>query len=353
MSTSSPDVLSEQRGHLGLITLNRPKAMNALTTGMVAAMLDQFQLWEHDESVSTVAVRGAGDRGLCAGGDIVAIYHDILAGGTDTARFWRVEYELNALIARYPKPYVALMDGLVLGGGIGISAHGSFRVVTERTRAGMPETTIGFVPDVGGTYLLSRSPGETGTYAALTAAHLNAADAIFLGLADTMVESSQLDALVAALAEGDAADVVGQFAVQVPDSGLAPRQQWIDTCFASDDVGEIIHQLQNQGPDAAEMAADLLAKSPTAVSVTLAALRRAADLSLEETLQQDYRVGLRFLGGPDFREGIRAQVIDKDRTPQWRPATVGEIRQDAVDRYFEPLGADELLLNAHQHRGAN
>ena len=160
------------------MTLNRPKAVNALTAGMARAMLEQLTLWAEDDAVAAVLVRGAGDRGLCAGGDIVAIYRDMLDGGDATADFWAVEYRLNLLISEYPKPYVAFMDGLVLGGGVGISAHGSVRIVTERTRTGMPETTIGFAPDVGGTLLLSRSPGETGTHAALTGAHLRGGRAV-------------------------------------------------------------------------------------------------------------------------------------------------------------------------------
>ncbi|MFB9716615.1 3-hydroxyisobutyryl-CoA hydrolase, partial [Arthrobacter methylotrophus] len=193
------EVLFEKRGHLGVVTLNRPQAVNALTSGMVHAMLEQLTAWADDDAVKTVLVRGAGDRGLCAGGDIVAIYDDMLRHGDQTADFWAAEYRLNSLISRYPKPYVAFMDGLVLGGGVGISAHGSVRVVTERTRTGMPETTIGFVPDVGGTLLLSRSPGESGTHAALTGAHLSGADALFLGLADHFVPSESLPALAEAL----------------------------------------------------------------------------------------------------------------------------------------------------------
>lgn len=212
------DVLFERRGHLGIVTLNRPKAANALNDGMVKAMLRQLTAWADDDAVATVLVRGAGDRGLCAGGDIVAIYKDMLHGGTATADFWADEYRLNALISHYPKPYVAFMDGLVLGGGVGVSAHGSVRVVTERTRTGMPETTIGFVPDVGGTLLLSRSPGEAGTHAALTGAHLSGADALFLGLADHFVPSGNLPALAEALESSTAEAAVERFAQAAPDS---------------------------------------------------------------------------------------------------------------------------------------
>ena len=339
------EVLAEQRGHLGIITLNRPKAVNALTAGMVHAMLSQLADWAEDDAVSTVLVQGAGTRGLCAGGDIVAIYRDMLRGGSGTADFWEAEYRLNAMIARYPKPYVAFMDGLVLGGGVGISAHGSVRVVTERTRTGMPETTIGFVPDVGGTLLLSRSPGETGTHAALTGAHLDGADALFLGLADHFVPSENLPALAAALESETAEDAVGRFAESAPDSVLADQRAWIDECYTGNDVEEILRRLRAFGADAARAAETIESKSPTAVKVALASLRRARGMALEQALTQEFTVGLHCLAGPDFREGIRAQVVDKDRNPHWLPATLAEVLDDDVARYFQPHGDRELNLS--------
>jgi enoyl-CoA hydratase len=237
------------------------------------------------------------------------------------------------------------MDGLVLGGGVGISAHGSARIVTERTRMGMPETTIGFVPDVGGTLLLSRSPGETGTHAALTGAHLSGADALFLGLADTFVPSVELADLAAALETEPVDAAVARFAEPAPPSVLAAQQEWIDACYASDDAEEILDRLRTVGGEAIDAADTIAAKSPTAVKVALASLRRAHGLSLAEALEQEYRVGLRFLAGPDFREGIRAQVVDKDRTPHWQPASLAEVSRDDVEAYFAPLGARELKLS--------
>lgn len=343
------EVLFERRGHLGIVTLNRPRAVNALSAGMVKAMLQQLAAWADDDAVATVLVRGAGDRGLCAGGDIVAIYKDVLHGGTETAEFWADEYRLNSLIARYPKPYVAFMDGLVLGGGVGVSAHGSVRIVTERTRTGMPETTIGFVPDVGGTFLLSRSPGETGTHAALTGAHLSGADALFLGLADHFVPSENLAALAEALESSTAEAAVGRFAQAAPDSAIAGQREWIDAAYAYDDAEEIVRSLRSLGessPEAASAADTIETKSPTSVKVTLASLRRVPGMSLEEALDQEYRVGLRCLAGPDFREGIRAQVVDKDRNPQWKPPTLAEVRESDVEGYFAPLGDRELGLAA-------
>jgi enoyl-CoA hydratase len=346
------EVLFERRGRLGVITLNRPQAVNALTAGMVGALLEQLTAWAYDDGVATVLVRGAGERGLCAGGDIVAIYEDIFAGGGQTADFWQTEYRVNSLIARYPKPYVALMDGLVLGGGVGISAHGSVRVVTERTRMGMPETTIGFAPDVGGTLLLSRAPGEAGTHAALTGAHLSAADALHVGLADQYVPSDSLEELMVALEAETAEAAVGRYRVDAPGSALAGQRDWIDSCYSSDNAEEIVRRLRSYrgadgGGDATEAAraADIIeAKSPTSVKVTLASLRRVKNFTLDEALAQEYRVGLRFLEAPDFREGIRAQVVDKDRIPRWNPPTLAEVLPEQVERFFEPLGNNELDL---------
>lgn len=297
-----------------------------------------------DASISQVLVCGSGERGLCAGGDIVAIYRDATGGGDATADFWRTEYQLNSLISRYPKPYIALMDGLVLGGGVGISAHGSVRIVTERTRCGMPETTIGFVPDVGGTYLLSRAPGEAGTHAALTGAHLSAGDVLYLGMADYFVPSEQLPALKLALETETAPDAVVRFACPAPESALAAERELIDSAYAAESVEEILQNLRAQGSEHAETIA---AKSPTAVKVALASLRRSRELgSLEEVLDQEYRVGLRFLAGHDLAEGIRAQVIDKDRNPQWSPASLAAVSQADVESYFAPLGERELGLAA-------
>lgn len=339
------EVLFERRGSLGVVTLNRPTAVNALTAGMAAAMLEQLTLWANDDAVATVLVHGAGDRGLCAGGDIVAIYRDMLDGGDATADFWADEYRLNLIISEYPKPYVAFMDGLVLGGGVGISAHGSVRIVTERTRTGMPETTIGFVPDVGGTLLLSGSPGETGTHAALTGAHLSGADALFLGLADHFVPAASLAELAAALETEAAEAAVARFVEPAPQSVLAAQQEWIDACYSSDDAEEILRRLRTVGGEAADAADTIEAKSPTAVKVALESLRRVRGLSLEQALEQEYRVGLRFLAGPDFREGIRAQVVDKDRNPRWKPATLAEVTPEEVAAYFAPLGGRELKLS--------
>lgn len=334
--TDEPSVLAERRGRIGLLTLNRPRAINALTHEMVGLMTSRLEAWVHDDAVEVVVLTGAGERGLCAGGDIVSFHRDAVGGGTGTEDFWRDEYALDAFVDRYPKPYVALMDGIVLGGGVGVSAHGAHRVVTDRTRIGMPETGIGFLPDVGGTWLLSHAPGELGTFAALTGRHFDAADAIELGLADDYVPSGQLDRLLGLLETQSVDDAITAVAQTPPASWLAAQRSWIDEAFAHDDPQAILAALQSRPePEAREAAATMTAKSPTAVAVTLRALRDArAMASLEEALEQEYRIAVRLLRGcADFREGIRAQVIDKDRNPQWQPATLADVTAETVDAY--------------------
>ncbi len=333
------EVLVRREGSLGHLVLNRPRAINALTQSMVDTLGRVLAAWAIDDTVSTVLLSGAGDRGLCAGGDIVAIYTAVRDGRDDARRFWSDEYALDAAISRYPKPYVSLMDGLVLGGGVGLSAHGSVRVVTERTRIGMPEVSIGFFPDVGGTYLLARAPGELGTHLALTGGTADGADAIALGFADHFVPSARLPELVAALATTPVDEALAGVAVEVPASELAAQRGWIDAAYAGHDAVQILQRLTDSSePLARAAAAEIRTKSPTSVAVTLAALRRAAALpSLEAALDQDFRVALRFTEGNEVVEGIRAQVIDKDRAPRWSPATLDEVTPEAVARYFAPL----------------
>jgi enoyl-CoA hydratase len=344
--TLDAEVRVERAGALGRLTLNRPRAINALNHSMVRTLAGALDEWRDDESVRTVLLTGAGDRGLCAGGDIVAIYHAVLGGRDEAVRFWADEYALDAAIARYPTPYVALMDGLVLGGGIGLSAHGGIRVVTERTRIGMPEVSIGFFPDVGGTYLLARAPGELGTHLGLTGVTASAADAIAIGFADHFVPSDRLAELAAALETRETDEVLAEFSVAPPASGLLEQRSWIDELYAGDDAETIVERLATSTePAAQEAAATIRSKSPTSVALTLAALRRAAALpSLGAALDQDFRVATRISRGSEVIEGIRAQVIDKDRTPHWSPATLAEVTAEAVERYFAPLGEQELGL---------
>ncbi|NUK06881.1 enoyl-CoA hydratase/isomerase family protein [Streptomyces lunaelactis] len=339
-------VLLRTEGRAGYITLNRPRALNALTHAMVRRIDTALAAWERDDAVSVVVVSGAGERGLCAGGDIRAIHADARAGGRESAAFWWDEYRLNARIARYSKPYVALMDGIVMGGGVGVSAHGDVRIVTERSNLAMPETGIGFVPDVGGTHLLARAPGELGTHLALTGAAVGAGDALLCGLADHFIPSRRLTELAASLAELDVAKAVRRCAQPAPEGDLAGQRTWIDDSYAADSVEEIVGRLLDCGePAAKEAAGTILTRSPTSLKVTLAALRRARELgALEQVLDQEYRVSCAALSSPDLVEGIRAQVIDKDRRPRWSPAELSEVTDADVARFFAPLGDDELGL---------
>ena len=348
MEQSDNEVLVERRGALGHLILNRPRAINALTHGMVVTMARALDEWEQDDAVKTVLLSGAGERGLCAGGDIVSMYHDALAGGEATRQFWWDEYHLNARIARYSKPFVTFMDGVVLGGGIGVSAHASIRVVTERTRFGLPEVGIGFAPDVGGTWLLSRIPGELGTHLGLTGGMGSGADAIALGFADHYVHADWLPALMTALEATPAAQAISAVATTAPPPSLSSQKRWIDECYAGDDASAIVDRLLRSSiPEARAVASVIISKSPTGVSVTLEALRRARALgSLEEVLNQDYRVSTTFLAGTELIEGIRAQVIDKDRKPRWSPSSLAEVQRSDIDTYFAHRGAGELGLSA-------
>ncbi|MGW0845458.1 enoyl-CoA hydratase/isomerase family protein [Streptomyces sp. NPDC002787] len=347
MTGGEEPVLLHTVGRAAHITLNRPKSLNALNHTMVRRIDEALTAWEDDPAVETVVLTGAGERGLCAGGDIRVVHDDARDGdGTVAGAFWRDEYHLNARIARYPKPYVAVMDGIVMGGGVGVSAHGSVRVVTERSMIAMPETGIGFVPDVGGTHLLAHAPGELGTLLALTGARIGAGDALLCGLADHYVPSTSLTRLLDDLADLPVREALDRHVRPAPEGELAGRRDWIDSCFTADTAEEIVRRLLAHGdPAAKETAETLLAKSPTAVKVTLTAVRRARRLgSLERALEQEYRVSCAALTTPDLVEGIRAQVIDKDRAPRWSPPTLADVTDTDVERHFAPLGDRELRL---------
>ncbi|UNZ16336.1 enoyl-CoA hydratase/isomerase family protein [Streptomyces sp. 891-h] len=347
MSRTEPPVLVSTDGRVGRLVLNRPQALNALNREMVDRLSEALDAWERDAGIAAVVLSGAGERGLCAGGDIRGIHEDVRrGGGAESARFWAAEYRLNARIARYPKPYVALMDGVVMGGGVGVSAHGGVRVVTERAKVAMPETGIGFVPDVGGTWLLSRAPGELGTHLALTAGAVGAADAVLCGLADHFVPADRLADFAAALADAPPAAALARYAAPPPAGELAGHRAWIDDCYSAETVTEILRRLRDHGGTAAkEAAAAIETKSPTSLKVTLAALRRARGLSsLEEALNQEYRTSVATLSSPDFAEGVRAQLIDKDRRPHWSPATLDAVSEAEVARHFAAPESGDLGL---------
>lgn len=346
MTAGSDDVLIRVDDGVGFATLNRPKAINSLNQSMVNTLTSVLTGWEHDDTVRAVVLSGAGERGLCAGGDVVAVYHSARKDGAEARHFWRTEYLLNRRIARFAKPYVAIMDGIVMGGGVGVSAHANTRVVTDTSKVAMPEVGIGFIPDVGGVYLLSRAPGALGLHAALTGAPFSGADAIALGFADHFVPQTELGAFTAAIVSDGVTAALASHAIEPPPSTLAAQRGWIDECYAGDSVTEILAALDEYGARAdatlAQDAARMIGgRSPIALSVTLAAVRRAAKLeTLEHVLTQDYRVSSASLRSHDLVEGIRAQLVDKDRNPKWSPATLAEVTATDIEAYFAPVDDD-------------
>ncbi|OFB40351.1 3-hydroxyisobutyryl-CoA hydrolase [Mycolicibacterium sp. (ex Dasyatis americana)] len=339
--TENEDVLVSVRNGVGILTLNRPKAINSLNDAMVAGISEALHAWEHDASVHTVLLTGSGERGLCAGGDVVALYHSAREGGDAARKFWYDEYLLNAYIGSYPKPYVALMDGIVMGGGVGVASHGSVRIATDTTKMAMPEVGIGFIPDVGGTYLLSRAPGRLGLHAALTGAPFSGADAIAMGFADHFVPHDKLAELIESVVTDGVEKALATYAIDPPASPLLEQRDWIDGCYAGDTVADILAALKAHGTEADDAAELIGTRSPVALSVTLEAVRRAATLeTLEDVLRQEYRTSCASVKSHDFVEGIRAQLVDKDRNPQWSPASIAAVTPTDVEAYFVPADPD-------------
>ncbi|KQY16388.1 3-hydroxyisobutyryl-CoA hydrolase [Rhizobium sp. Root73] len=349
------ETLVERHGALGRIRLNRPKALNSLTLQMVRDMEVALDGFERDLGVAAVLVTGEGERGLCAGGDIRAIYDGGKAGSDAPTTFWREEYKLNARIGHYPKPYIVVMDGIVMGGGVGISVYGSHRIVTERTRFAMPETGIGFFPDVGGSWFLTRQAGELGTYVGLTGEPLGAADAILAGLADIFIRSERLPELIEALASLPAdspheavSATTASFSEAPPVGVLEAQQRVIDRLFAFDTIEGILEALcRDNSPFAEKILSVLSTKSPLSLNVTLRLLRLGKHAErLEDCLEREFAATAAVLTSHDFYEGVRAAVIDKDRNPQWRPARLADVTAADVDAYFQPsaqpLFADKI-----------
>jgi enoyl-CoA hydratase len=333
------DILFERRGRLGLVTLNRPQALNAFTLGMYRAFDPKLREWADDPAVRAVVVRGAGERAFCAGGDVRAVYEagqGIAGDRSLTSVFFREEYELIRRIHRYPKPYVALIDGITMGGGAGVSVNGRYRVATERTMLAMPETGIGLFPDVGATRFLTRAPGHVGRYLGLTGTRLGAADALYCGFATHFVPRDRLPALVDRLGAGDVEATLAEFAADPGPPPLAAKQAEIDRAFAGDTVEDILAAVDD------ETRAGLLGKSPTSLKITLRQLTLGRGMDLDAALTLEYRLTQHVMAGHDFYEGIRAALIDRDGRPHWRPATLAEIGDAAVDAYFAPLGDGEL-----------
>jgi enoyl-CoA hydratase len=326
------ELMVRSEGALGVIRLNRPRTINAFTHDMLRGINTALDVFETDSSIGMILIEGAGERGFCAGGDIRGLYDSIREGGDLGKAFWRDEYIMNSRIASYPKPYIAYMDGMVMGGGVGLGAHGRHRILTERTQLAMPEVGIGFFPDVGGTWLLANAPGELGTYFGLTGQSMNAADALRCRLGDIYITTARwaearaaLTRLGADVNNGMVRGVLAHYASPKQQGVVEPHKELIDRVFAFDTVEEILAAL-----------------------LLLRAAR--ASKSLDECLIREYGAALEVFVSRDFPEGIRAAVIDKDRQPKWSPAQVAEVTPAIVDAYFAPRGADELVIPKWESR---
>ncbi len=344
------EILFDRRGAAGLVTLNRPKALNAVTHGMVRALRAQLDNWADDPIVNRVVITANGERAFSAGGDIRALTDLGRAGKyDDMLQFWRDEYPLNAAIKHFRKPYVALIDGIVMGGGVGVSLHGSHRVAGDRFQFAMPEVGIGFFPDVGATWFLPRMPGELGTYCGLTGERFDADDALAAGIATHRVRSARFPALLEALTGKVSIDaVLAAFAEPAGEGKITVRRQAIDRLFVGTSVEDILSALEREtGADAEwaqKTAATIRTKSPTSLKLALAQVRRGRYWDFDTCMRAEFRVVSRIIEGPDFYEGVRAVIVDKDNAPRWQPATLAGVREADVERYFAPRAGDELVL---------
>jgi len=340
---STDEIIFDRRGAAGIVTLNRPQALNAVTHGMVLALRAQLDAWANDGVVTRVIITAAGTKAFSAGGDIRHLYDLGQEKRTDEAlQFWRDEYPLNALIKTYKKPYVALIDGIVMGGGVGVSVHGSHRVAGDRFQFAMPEVGIGFFPDVGATWFLPRMPGRLGAYCGLTGERFNAADGLAAGIATHRVSSVRFPDLLDALTGTVSVDaVLAAFAEPAGEGPILARKAEIDRLFAHDSVEEILAALDAEavrGNDWAQKTAAIIrTKSPTSLKIALAQVRRGAHWDFSECMRAEFRIVSRIVEGTDFYEGVRAVIVDKDNAPRWRPAALADVSETQVERHFAPL----------------
>jgi enoyl-CoA hydratase len=339
-----PEILFETRGLVGLITLNRPKALNALTRAMCVGMHERLQDWAGDPKIAAVAIRGLGPRAFCAGGDIRAMALSSEQKTQEAADFLRDEYRLNGAIGAFAKPFVALTHGVVMGGGAGVSVHGAFRTADADLVFAMPETGIGFVPDIGASYFLSRCPGETGMYLALTGGRIALGDALDWGLMTHYVQALAHEAVIEGLVQGEAAEkILGGVAQTRPPSILARHRDRIDLAFSAHSVEAVLERLDRDGSEfAVETARVIRSRSPISLKLAFRLVREGKSLSREECLKMEYRVAARRVGEWDFREGVRAQLRDKDNAPKWRPSALAAVKEGQIADYFASLGAREL-----------
>jgi enoyl-CoA hydratase/carnithine racemase len=349
--TSAPHVLGDVRNHIGYLTLNRPAGLNALTLDMVRTLQRYLNTWAGDEHVHAVLLCGAGEKGFCAGGDIRALYDSHKAGGALHEAFFSEEYALDLCLHHYRKPVVALMDGYTLGGGMGLAQAADLRIVTERSRLAMPEVAIGYFPDVGGSYFLPRIPGELGIYLGVTGVQIDAADALYCGLADWYLSSSKIAALMDRLDKlewteyplKDLQSALAKVGVQtLPNPSLDALRPAIDHFFALPDVASMIEQLHQvtvaNSHEWAERTATLMqGRSPLAMSVTLEMLRRGRRLSLEDCFAMELHLDRKWFEHGDLIEGVRAMIVDKDKQPKWNPPSLALVTPERVEQFFEGL----------------
>lgn len=347
-----PEVLFEARGNIGLITLNRPRALNSLTANMCIEIKKQLDAWAVMPSVQAVVVLGSGEKAFCAGGDVVKVANSFKEGTGDWRTFFHEEYRMNVAIDEFPKPYIALVDGITMGGGVGVSIPGDFWVATEKTLFAMPETGLGLFPDVGGGWFLPRLPGDTGMYLALTGARLKADDLYALGIASHVIKSEQVDDVVAALAgaeikdNADAAYVLAAFHRDPAPARLVPHFDDIDDHFGGVTVEEIMVSLATDESEWAQKQLSILnTKSPTSLKLTFSQLKRGAAMdNFRDNMRMEFRAVCNVMKGNDFSEGVRAILIDKDNAPVWSPATLDAVSDTDIDAHFENLGSQELAL---------
>ena len=347
-----PEIVFERRGPLAVATLNRPKALNTLTRSMMHAYHPRLADWAGNPGISAVVIRATGSRAFCAGGDVLKIWEAIREGSDMPVVFFREEYALNYDIHRFPKPYIAFLNGIVMGGGVGLSVHGSHRIVTENTAFAMPETGIGLFPDVGGTYFLTRLEGELGMFLGLTGQRLKASDCLYSGIGTHHVESARLEDLVAALAKAEVATsaevdaVLDGFTSDPGPAPLAEQRAAIDRCFSGDSIEAILAALEAEGTPWAEKQLDRLGRcSPTSLKLAFRQLRQGRGLSFAQAMTIEYRLSQACMFGHDFPEGVRALLIDKDNAPQWQPASLADVSDEAITDCFRPLGDNDLILS--------
>jgi enoyl-CoA hydratase/carnithine racemase len=344
MLVTDPYIKSEKRGPLGLLTLDRPQALNALTHGMIKALAAQLQAWAVDDAIKCVAIRGAGERAFCAGGDIRAVQQAVAAGrARDGADLLRDEYRLNARIGAYPKPYIAFLHGVTMGGGAGLSVHGRTRLADDTLAFAMPETAIGFIPDVGSSYFLSRLPDAIGMYLGLTGTRIGQGDALDAGLVTHAVRKQDFESVIDGLARGEAVDqTIAAFAYKAAPGPLRQHRRSIATFFGAASVEAVLERLDRDGGDfARSVSQEIRTRSPTSLKLVFRQLRQARQLTLDQCLAMELRLALRVLEAHDFREGVRAALVDKDRNPKWQPSALAAVGD--LDEYFASLGADELF----------